>query len=171
MPQKADAVSKTATKRKGKPKAIGRPSRYSPAIARAICKLLAQGWPLTQICRQPGFPNYSTVTNWALDDREGFYQQYARAREIGYQRMADEIVEISDDGRNDWEERETRGGSYIALNKEATERSKLRVDSRKWLMSKALPKIYGDKLDVKHDASDDFRKIWAGLTSAAQAAA
>ncbi len=60
---------------------------------------------------------------------------------------ADEIVDISDDGRND---------TYIDDNgnertdNERVARSRLRVDTRKWMLSKMLPKVYGDKLDVNH---------------------
>lgn len=94
-------------------------------------------------------PDKSTVLRW-LRDREEFRVQYARAKQEGAEVMAEEILDIADDGRNDWEEREGRGGTYIALNREAIERSKLRVDARKWVMSKLLPKKYGDKLDVAH---------------------
>jgi hypothetical protein len=62
--------------------------------------------------------------------------------------MADEIVEIIDDGRNDWMERLDKEGQGIgwSLNGEHVARSKLRAEKRQWLLSKALPKIYGDKL-------------------------
>ena len=94
-------------------------------------------------------PDKSTVLRW-LRDKEEFRAQYARARQNQAEVFAEEILDIADDGRNDWEEREGRGGKYIALNREAIERSKLRVDARKWVMSKLLPKKYGDKLDVAH---------------------
>jgi hypothetical protein len=95
-------------------------------------------------------PAESTVRSWALEDREGFSAQYARAREIGYHAMADEVLDIADDGRNDWMERE---GASV-LNAEAIARSRLRFDARRWLLSKALPKIYGDKQVVDHQSSD-----------------
>jgi hypothetical protein len=56
--------------------------------------------------------------------------------------MADEVVDISDDARNDFVERED--ASRVA-NQEHIQRSRLRVDTRKWLLSKCLPKIYGDR--------------------------
>lgn len=152
------------TKSKAK-KALGRRTTYTDAIGKAICKMLSEGVTLTQISKRPGMPGVTTILAWAMNDKLGFYEQYARAREIGYQRMADQLIDIADDGRNDWEEIETRDGSFIKLNREATERSKLRVDTRKWLLSKALPKIYGEKVDVKHEAGDSFKNIWAALTS------
>jgi hypothetical protein len=96
-------------------------------------------------------PDESTVRHWALDDREGFYPQYAKAREVGYQAMADEVLEICDDGKNDWMERQDEEDqrTYV-LNGEHVQRSRLRVDTRKWLLSKALPKVYGDKITQEH---------------------
>ncbi len=63
--------------------------------------------------------------------------------------MAEEIVEIADDGRNDWMEVMSKDGESIGwrLNGEAVQRSRLRVDARKWLMSKLLPKKYGESKD------------------------
>ena len=62
------------------------------------------------------------------------------------------MLEIADDGTNDWIERQNArsGETYIALNDEAISRSRLRVEARKWLMGKMKPKKYGDKIDVDH---------------------
>lgn len=79
---------------------------------------------------------------------EELIQRYARAKELQMEFMADEIQAIADDGEND---------TYIDDNGNARtdhdniQRSKLRVDTRKWLMSKLLPKKYGDKIDVTSD--------------------
>lgn len=113
----------------------------------AICKGLAEGMTLRQVCKSDDMPPESTVRGWALNDVGGFAAHYARAREIGYHAMADELVEISDDGSNDYIEREIEAGRMVTeYNGEHVARSRLRVDSRKWLLSKALPKIYGDKV-------------------------
>ena len=63
--------------------------------------------------------------------------------------MADELLEIADDGSNDWMMRQHSGDQSYAANGEHIQRSRLRLDTRKWLLSKALPKIYGDKLPVE----------------------
>ncbi len=63
--------------------------------------------------------------------------------------MADELLEIADDGRNDWVVDEEGGDKY---NGDHVQRSRLRVDTRKWLLSKALPKVFGDKLALGGDA-------------------
>ena len=91
----------------------GRPSTYSQEIADEVCRRLAGGESLRAICRDEGIPDESTVRLWALDDREGFAAQYARAREVQFLAIADELLEIADDGRNDWMQRrgnDERGG-------------------------------------------------------------
>jgi hypothetical protein len=126
----------------------GRPSTYSQEIADEVCRRLEGGESLRAICRDEGRPHESTVRLWALDDREGFAARYARARELQYYAIADELLEIADDGRNDWMQRrgDERGG--WELNGEHIQRSRVRLDTRKWLLSKMLPKVYGDRTEV-----------------------
>lgn len=119
---------------------------FAPELADEICRLLAEGMTLREICRAENMPAESTVRLWALEDYQGFSAQYARAREIGYQSMADELLEISDDGRNDWMTRRQGDDEIEVVNSEHIQRSRLRVDTRKWMLSKVLPKIYGDKV-------------------------
>lgn len=72
--------------------------------------------------------------------------QYARAKEVQSEHMAEEILAIADDGQNDWMERNGAESAGWAVNGEHIQRSRLRVDSRKWLMSKLAPKKYGDRV-------------------------
>jgi hypothetical protein len=81
-----------------------------------------------------------------LDDRDGFAEQYRRARELQYLGIADELTDIADDGRNDWMTIRRGKEEIEIVNREVVERSKLRVETRKWLLSKMLPKVYGDKV-------------------------
>lgn len=119
------------------------PTSYTADVAAKILELLCEGQTLREICRNnDDLPDESTVRSWALDDRQGFAARYSRAREIGYHTMADEVLEIADDGRNDWMERDGR----TVPDHEHISRSRLRFDARRWLLSKALPKIYGDKV-------------------------
>lgn len=129
----------------------GRPSSFTAELAAEICLRLSGGLTLREVCRDKAMPAESTVRGWALDDREGFSAQYTRAREIGYLAMADELLEVADDGKNDWMERQDDEGkaSYV-LNGEHVQRSRLRVDTRKWMLSKALPKVFGDKITQEH---------------------
>lgn len=111
----------------------GRPVTYTQEIADEICRRLAEGETLRAICRDMEIP-ISTVLGWVRDDRDGFAEQYARARDIGYEVMADELIDIADGGSDDWQ------------------RDRLRVDARKWLLAKALPKRYGDRVTLSGDA-------------------
>lgn len=141
--------------------ARGRPSKYTPEIAKEICDRLAEGETLRQVCRSEGIPTEGAVRGWVLSDYHGFSSQYATAREIGYMTMADELLEIADDGTNDWSARQGADGDAgeVALNGEHIQRSRLRVDTRKWLLSKALPKVYGDRQEIKHDVSDPMKEL------------
>ena len=61
--------------------------------------------------------------------------------------MADETLEIADDSSHDTI---TDDEGNERFNSEFAARSRLRVDTRKWLLSKALPKVYGDKITTEH---------------------
>lgn len=126
---------------------------YDEVVAREILARLSEGETLNEVCRTPGMPKASTVRRWMLDDLDGFAARYSRARELGYLSMADDLTEIMDDGRNDWMSRQMaqEGDDSPAkvswqVNGEHVTRSRLRVEGRKWLLAKALPKIFGDKL-------------------------
>ena len=137
---------------------MARPSDYSPEITATICERLSLGESLREICSDEEMPGKSTVMRW-LHDHQEFRDQYARAREAQAEHWADEIIEISDDGSNDWETRQNKdGSSYEAVNAEVINRSRLRVDTRKWLMARMAPKKYGDKVtqDVKMDGKLEF---------------
>jgi hypothetical protein len=90
-------------------------------------------------------PDKSTVMRWLATHKE-FRDQYASAREAQADYYAEEIIEIADDGSNDWMERK-RGEETIEVeNHEVIGRSRLRVDTRKWLMARMAPKKYGDRV-------------------------
>ncbi len=96
-------------------------------------------------------PDVSTVLRWARDD-EQFRKQYAHARELLLEVYADELIDIADDGRNDFTDRLTRSGEVKRIfNRESFERSRLRFDARRWVLSKLLPKKYGNRVGI--DAS------------------
>ena len=106
----------------------GRPTAYTPALAAEICERMASGESLRSICRSEHMPSEMSVRRWAIENREGFSSQYAMASETRMDCLADEIVEIADDKSGD------------------PARDRLRLDTRKWLMSKIAPKRFGDKL-------------------------
>lgn len=134
-------------KTKPAPKERGRPSIYTPELGELICRRIASGETVRAIGRDEDMPNESTIRGWALDNKDGFFAQYTRAVQIRAMGWSEEIIEISDDSSQD---------TYIdnngneRTNNEVVARSRLRTDTRKWMLSKVLPKVYGDKLDVNH---------------------
>ena len=133
---------------------IGRPTKRTKAVVEEICSRIAGGESLRAICRDEHLPDRITVLRWALFD-ESFRNRYVQAREMQAESMADELLEISDDGMNDWMERRNADGECVGytLNGEAVQRSKLRVDTRKWIASRLLPKKYGDRIQQEHSGS------------------
>ena len=130
---------------------VGRPSEYDEAVAEAVCTRLIEGESLRAICREDGMPSAPTIFRWMRANEE-FRLRYAHAREMQADLQFDELLEIADDGKNDWMEKRSADGETLGWreNGEAVRRSVLRVDTRKWRMSKLLPKKYGEKLDVNH---------------------
>jgi hypothetical protein len=136
------------------PKKKGRPKIYSPKIAARICvEISTTTKSLRTICKEAGMPAVGTVLTWLREDTNGFLAQYARAKEEQADMMVEEIIEIADDGTNDFMKIYKGDDSYTVENKEWTSRSKVRVDARKWIASKLKPKKYGDKLDVTTDGA------------------
>jgi hypothetical protein len=132
----------------------GRPSGYNREIADAICERLIEGESLRSICRDPDMPHASTVCRW-LSGNAPFREQYARAREAQADTLTDEMLDIADDGRNDWVMRQSSDGSTdVAYDGDHVQRSKLRIDARKWIASKLAPKKYGDKTAVELTGAD-----------------
>jgi hypothetical protein len=85
-----------------------------------------------------------------------FFAHYARARDLGADAIADEILEISDDRSNDWMDRSLPDGSVKREpDHEHINRSRLRVDTRKWLLAKMAPKRYGDRTVTTLVGPDD----------------
>ena len=88
-------------------------------------------------------PVTSIVMLWLINHPE-LSEQYAHAKEAQTEYMAEEMMDIADDARNDYMENHKDGG-YM-LNGENVQRTKLRIETRKWLMGKLKPKKYGDKV-------------------------
>ena len=124
--------------------------KYSDTVADIICGRMAEGETLRQVCRDPNLPARATVYRW-LSKNPAFRDQYARARELLVQSWADEIVDIADDGTTDYVIKTGRNGTeYEAVDQEHIQRSRLRVDTRRWLLSKLNPGQYGDHVEVEH---------------------
>ena len=144
---------------------MGRPTKYSKTIADTICKRMAHGESVRAICRDKKMPCLSSVMKW-LTEQEYFSEQYTYAQECRAEYWAEEILEISDDSENDTSIVGEGDEAKAVTNKEVVARSRLRVDTRKWLMSKLKSKKYGEKLDVNHGGNLTVNVIKFGDESA-----
>jgi hypothetical protein len=126
----------------------GRPSIRTRAIEDRICTGVANGESMTRICRDVGMPEKATVFRWLAED-PAFQNRYRIAKEMMAEAMAEDILAIADDDSHDTIE--TKAG--VVPNREWIERSKVRCDNRRWLMSKLLPKKYGDKAAIEHSGA------------------
>lgn len=133
----------------------GRPSIYSQALSDEICEMISDGMSIREICRKDGMPGKTTIMRW-LQENNTFRDQYAQAKEIGIEAIADDILDIADNGMNDWMERRGTEGENVGwqINGEAVRRSQIRIDARKWVLSKLAPKKYGDKISQEISGPD-----------------
>lgn len=129
----------------------GRPTAYTDKIADEICRRLAEGESLNKICADKHIPPRSTVLTWVLSKKHDFSDRYLRAREVQAWTMADEIVDIADDGSLDKVELES---GQVSVNHEHINRSRLRVDTRKWLLARLLQKHFGDRVSTEMSGPD-----------------
>jgi terminase small subunit-like protein len=140
-------------------KKMGRPTKLTPEVKAEICERIADGESLRKILESDPkrFPTKKYVLI-ALEADKDFGTQYARAREAQADHWAEEIISIADDGTNDVYTRTDKDGNeYEAVNYDHIQRSKLRVDARKWIASKLKPKKYGEKLQLAGDEENPVR--------------
>lgn len=129
------------------PDKVGRPTDYTIELAAKICASISQGDSIRTALAPDELPAISTFYVW-LAKHSQFAEQYTRACQERAEAMAEDILDIADDGSNDWMERKYGDQIEWVTNGEALQRSKLRVETRKFLMSKMKPKKYGERLDI-----------------------
>ena len=115
-----------------------------------ILEYIEDGKSLRSILKASDMPSSRTFFKWIDDDKEKV-KRYARAMEIRAESIFEDILEIADDGTNDFMTITKGDVEYNVEDREVTNRSRLRVDARKFFLSKVLPKKYGDKLDLTSD--------------------
>ena len=125
---------RTMARQNGQITRIGRPTLFSAALADEIIRRTAAGESLRSICQSKHMPNEATVRGWDVADRQGFSTHYARARALRVERWAEEIIELADE-------------PVAPGDNAAVQRARLRVDVRKWLLSKLAPRQYGDRVE------------------------
>lgn len=115
---------------------------YSVELADEICRRIANGETLYEVCEDPAIPvSASAVRQWDLDDRDGFSAKYASAKRQLIEAWSDQLVRIAD---NELLEPNDR---------------RVRIDTRKWLMSKLHPAKYGDKVVIGGDAKNPLQHV------------
>jgi hypothetical protein len=120
-------------------------TRYSPAIATTILERIAAGESLRSICREPAMPSFQAVLKWAFENKGGFRDKYAFAMDIRAQWMHEEMLEIADAIEPGKRVKKTPNGTEIIIG-DMVERSKLKVETRKWILARMAPRRYGDKI-------------------------
>jgi hypothetical protein len=132
----------------GMAKPAGRPSAYTPELGAAICSALADGKSLREICASDNMPPEATARRWswnAAQSSSEFVAHYARSRDLGLDVIAEQMLDIAD-----------------TIAEDANSR-RVRVDARKWYLSKLAPKRYGDRLELAGDKeaplSITFRRL------------
>jgi hypothetical protein len=149
---KKAATAKKPRKSRAVPGAkIGRPSKYTPELADRICAELSRGRSLNSVCKADDVPSIETIFRW-IGNNSDFRNKYEKAKAESADFLVEEMLDIADDGRNDWMETFDNEGNSAGwkLNGEHVQRSRLRVDVRKWAASKLKPKKYGERLDMNH---------------------
>lgn len=161
MATKKTKKPKVVKNAKPTPKKKGRPAAYTDALADELCHQIATNVKsLKSICSAEDMPSVRVVMRWLSSDINGFRQKYARAKEDQADLMVEEMIEIADDSTNDTMTVASKSGEPIEMeNKEWVNRSKLRVDTRKWLASKLKPKKYGDKIQTEHSGEVTVNQI------------
>lgn len=121
---------------------IGRPSSFNSETAERICALMAEGLSLRKVCEEnPGLADGTSVRRWlssAGPEFDAFRLQYARACEHRSELFAEEIVDIAD-------------------TEPDPQRARVRIDARKWVAAKLLPKKYGEAVTVKGDKDNPLQ--------------
>ncbi len=131
----------------------GRPTDYNSNVVVQLCEQLAQGISLRTVCLAPEMPALSTVFKWLAKYPE-FVEQYDKAKIESTEAMSEDTLFLAD-----------QSSEVLVGDKSDNARvqaMKLRVDTRKWLMSKMKPKKYGEKLDMTTNGKDLPTPIYSG---------
>lgn len=121
---------------------MGRPSTFTDEIFETICTRLENGEVLRAICSNDEMPDRSTVLRWIAAD-DGKRRRYDAARQACVEFWSDEIIQIATDGSRDTV---TDEKGRAKCDHEWVARSRLRIDTIKFLMTKINPLKWGDKL-------------------------
>lgn len=111
---------------------MGTPSSYTDDVADEIIERIANGTPLSVICREPGKPHRSVWYDW-MASRPELEERFALARRDGYDVIAEDCLRIADD------------------TSEHPASRKVRIWARLQLLAKWDPKRFGESLKLSGD--------------------
>lgn len=114
------------------PKPTGRPTIRDEAVVDEILARLSQGETLTAICSESDKPARRTFYEWLAEDSD-LSARFARARDIGFDAIADAVLHIVDNPEEDPASR------------------RVRYDARLKLLAKWSPRRYGERLELAGD--------------------
>ncbi|STY31504.1 Uncharacterised protein [Legionella wadsworthii] len=138
---------------------VGRPTKYNSELVEEICNAIAStSKGIRVLCKENmHWPCQDTLFAW-LKKYPEFSEQYAQAKICQIELLIDEILEISDDESNDYFIHED---GTVVTNNSSINRSRLKIDTRKWLASKLVPKVYGNRIDsdIQFQMSEELQKL------------
>ena len=134
------AVVKKKELKKATAKTEAKVDWRTPEFAEILLDAIAGGMTLKEVCATNDLPKTS-VLRWISTE---YLDQYACALRARADMQAEEIIEIAD-------KKYTTNEELIA--------AKMRIDARKWLMSKMAPKKYGDKVELDHGVTEELKEI------------
>jgi len=114
-------------------------------LTNIICEQMSLGRSLRSVLRDKGTPHDTTFYKWINED-SGKLVQYVCACEKRADSIFEDMIDIADSQEGDIIKLED--GREVT-NHDVIQRAKLRVDTRKWILSKMQPKKYGDKLELE----------------------
>jgi hypothetical protein len=118
---------------------LGPPTTYTKAIGRSLCDLVADGMSLNAACGELDIPRRS-VRSW-LVRYPSFQAEMAIAEAQRWDAISDEVIDLIDG---------CDGSSQAEVTK-----ARVASDARKWLLSKMMPKTFGDRI-----SPGDHRPRW-----------
>lgn len=143
----------------GAPKGSG--SKYTEELSEQICALVSNGVNLRSVCRMEGMPAWRTVYDWVVD-RPDFAARLARARDLGYDALAEEALEIANTPHLGQKKVYSSGAGEDEDSMTVTEddmlgHRKLQIETRLKLLACWNPKKYGNKVAVGGDAENPIK--------------
>jgi hypothetical protein len=124
----------------------GRPSKYSKELADRICELIAtHPNGLVSLCKMyPDLPSPSIIRKWLREpEKQDFLHHYKISLHMRADNFFDEIIDIADTPQIG-ETITLKAGEREITQADMIQHRRLRIEVRKWIVSKLLPKKYGD---------------------------